>query len=232
MPEGRPTILLTGFGPFPGTPENLTSRLVPELAKRAARRFRGHAIVSEIFPTEWARAPQRLAELYREHSPKVVLHFGVSERATGFAVETTAFNRCAATADASGVLPSAAHIESEGTESLPTRLPSDDIVAHLSALNLPVALSGDAGSYICNTVFYRTLHHAAALPRTAVAGFIHIPTKLADDAATSDTRPFDWNVALLGSMEIIRVCLGLAPKHNLAPRAATLQASRENRVAR
>lgn len=210
----RPAILLTGFGPFPGTPLNLTSRLVPEVALRAGRRFRGHDIVAEIFPTEWSRAPQHLAELYAAHAPKVALHFGVSERATGFAIETTAYNRCAATADASGALPSAPHIEPDGAEHLPTRLPADDIVARLHALNIPAALSPDAGRYLCNTVFYRTLHHAATLPRATVAGFIHIPPQLAgsarDDAQA--TRAFDWNVALLGSIEIIRVCLGLAPK--------------------
>lgn len=216
MPAQRPIILLTGFGPFPGTPDNLTSRLVPELARRASRRFRGHDVIDEIFPTEWSRAPQRLSELYARHAPKLALHFGVSEWATGFQIETMAFNRCAGTADAAGCLPSAPQIEPVGCDSLPTRLPAAEIVARLQALNLPASLSPDAGSYLCNNIFYRTLCHAAALPRTAVAGFIHLPQKLAaaDIATLSNAqRPFDWNVALLGSMEIIRVCLGLAPKH-------------------
>lgn len=215
MPAPRPTILLTGFGPFPGTPENLTSRLVPELARRATRRFRGHIIVSDVLPTEWSRAPQRLAELYALHTPKLALHFGVSERTTGFTIETTAYNRCASVADTAGCLPSAPQIELEGSDSLTTRLPASQIVARLQALNLPVTLSPDAGSYLCNSIFYRTLIHAAALPRTTVAGFIHLPSQLAErgDARHTATRPFDWNVALLGSMEILRVCLGLAPKH-------------------
>lgn len=215
MPASRPTILITGFGPFPGIPENLTSRLVPEVAQRAARRFRGHDVVSEIFPTDWTRAPQRLSDLYQQHAPKLALHFGVSERATGFQIETTAFNRCLSTADAAGCLPSALEIDPAGSASVATRLPAEDIVARLHSLNLPATLSPDAGSYLCNTIFYRTLHHAAALPRAAVAGFIHIPPQLADapGAQANATRPFDWNVALLGSMEIIRVCLGLAPRH-------------------
>ncbi|MDO9384705.1 MAG: pyroglutamyl-peptidase I [Hyphomicrobiaceae bacterium] len=214
MPASRPTILLTGFGPFPGIPENLTSRLVPEVAQRAIRRFRGHAVVSEIFPTEWTRAPQRLDELYQQHSPKLVLHFGVSERATGFQIETTAFNRCLSLTDAAGCLPSALEIDPAGSASMSTRLPAEDIVARLRSLNLPASLSPDAGSYLCNSIFYRTLHHAAALPRAAVAGFVHIPAKLDDSAGVQAdaARPFDWNAALLGSLEIIRVCLGLAPR--------------------
>lgn len=211
--SGKPAILLTGFGPFPNTPVNLTTRLVTELAQRGARRFRGHDVVFDILPTEWSRAPARLTELYALHSPKLALHFGVSERATGFAIETTAFNGCASMADASGALPAAPQIELSGAESLPTRLPAEEIVARLSALNIPANLSPDAGRYLCNTIFYRTLHHAAALPRSAIAGFIHVPPKLAGEPPLdSTTRPFDWNVALLGSLEIIRVCLGLAPK--------------------
>lgn len=215
MPAPRPIVLLTGFGPFPGTPDNLTSRLVPELARRASRRFRGHDVIDEIFPTDWSQAPQQLSELYARHAPKLALHFGVSERATGFQIETTAFNRCVSAADAAGCLPSAPQIEPDGCESMSTRLPAAEIVARLQALNLPASLSPDAGGYLCNSIFYRTLRHAAALPRTAVAGFIHIPQKLAtaDIGTLSNApRPFDWNVALLGSMEIIRVCLALAPK--------------------
>lgn len=211
----RQTILLTGFGPFPGTPDNLSARLVPEVAKRAARRFHAHNIVHAIFPTEWTQATRQLSDLYDRHRPKLVLHFGVSDRATGFTIETTAHNRCASTADAAGCLPSAPQVEPGGVESLATRLPAAKIVAHLTSMNLPATLSPDAGSYLCNTVFYRTLHHAVALPRAAHAGFIHIPPGLDDDVndAKREVRAFDWNVALLGSIEIIRVCLGLTPKH-------------------
>jgi pyroglutamyl-peptidase len=214
MTPARPVILLTGFGPFPGRPDNLTSRLVPELAARAARRFRGHEVVADVFPTEWARAPQRLAELYAAHAPKVALHFGVSQAATGFTLETAAFNRCASMADATGSLPSAPQIEHDGADELATRLPVEDIVAHLQALNLPVARSADAGSYLCNTVFYRSLQHATVAPKGAVAGFVHIPVSLSEDTASDGpgARPFDWAVALLGSLEIIRVCLGRAPR--------------------
>jgi pyroglutamyl-peptidase len=214
MTPARPVILLTGFGPFPGHPENLTSRLVPELATRAARRFRGHDVVADVFPTEWVRAPERLAELYAAHAPKVALHFGVSQTATGFTLETAAFNRCASMTDATGNLPSAPQIEHDGAGELATRLPVDDIVAHLQALHLPVTRSADAGSYLCNTVFYRSLQLAAVVPKGAVAGFVHIPVSLSEDSGSErrSTRPFNWTVALLGSLEIIRVCLGRAPR--------------------
>lgn len=209
MARARPVILLTGFGPFPGRPENLTSRLVPELAAKVARRFRAHEVVAEVLPTEWERAPQRLAELYAEHAPKVALHFGVSDKAAGFTVETLATNRCLDTSDAAGRMPSAAHITRDGCAEIATRLPVEAIVARLRAKRLPVTCSADAGGYLCNTVFYRSLEHAAALPRAAIAGFVHVPVTLASATGEESTahRPFDWQVALLGSLEIISICL-------------------------
>ena len=213
MATRRSIILLTGFGPFPGTPENLSARLVPELAQRAARRFRGHEVVSEILPTEWTRAPQRLSELYTKLHPKLALHFGVSERASGFVIETLAVNRCASTADAAGCLPHSDLIDEAGLETASTRLPAERIVARLSALGLPASLSTDAGHYLCNTIFYRALQQAVSDPaKPTIAGFVHIPTELAASAsAENGVRPFDSEVALTGSLEIIRVCLGLPP---------------------
>lgn len=207
MARARSVILITGFGPFPGRPENLTSRLVPELAARATRCFRAHEVIADVFPTEWTRAPQRLAELYAAHAPKLALHFGVSETATGFTLETVAVNRCRNATDAAGCLPSAPQIAADGCAEIATRLPVDVILARLHALNLPVTTSFDAGGYLCNSVFYRSLQHAVALPHAAMAGFIHIPPTLATEPTSATTRAFDWNVALLGALEIVRVCL-------------------------
>ena len=87
------TVLITGFGPFPGVPVNATMRLVPELARagaaicRRADRHRGAG-------TEWAAAPRRLERCSAEIEPDLVLHFGVSSRARGFEVEARARNAC------------------------------------------------------------------------------------------------------------------------------------------
>src|SRR6185503_17433013 len=80
-PDARTTVLITGFGPFPGVPVNATMQLVPELARAAARQFAGVRIATEVLATEWAAAPQRLDALLAEIEPDLVLHFGVSSRA-------------------------------------------------------------------------------------------------------------------------------------------------------
>lgn len=206
MTDERPVILLTGFGPFPGMPANLTGQLVPPWAARAAERWPDWTVVSEIFATEWDAAPQKLTELYAALRPQVALHFGVAERASGFEIETMAVNCCAPSLDAAGLLPSSSLVDAGGCGTLSTRLPADTIVARLATLRIPVGLSTDAGQYLCNSVFYRALGLAADSPM--LCGFIHIPARLSDPSQhTEGIRRFDWETALEGGLAIVATCV-------------------------
>lgn len=206
----RATILLTGFGPFPGVPENASAILVPKLAHLVARRFRGHRVVARILPTEWDAVPERLAAHYSREKPCLGLHFGVSERATGFVIETLARNVRSDLPDAAGAMPRAPCIVEKGPESLLTNLPAEEIVARLGALGLPARLSSDAGAYLCNATLYTALGLAAEGRAAAAIGFVHIPVSLERRGAVALARDrrLDWEGALAGGLEIIRACLG------------------------
>jgi pyroglutamyl-peptidase len=206
----RATILLTGFGPFPGVPENASAILVPKLAHLVARRFHSHRVVARILPTEWDAAPQRLAAHYSRERPCLGLHFGVSERATGFVIETLARNVRGDLPDAAGAMPRAPCIVEKGPESLMTNLPADEIVARLGALGLPARVSCDAGAYLCNATLYTALGLAAESRAAPAIGFVHIPVSLERRAAVArlGDRRLDWEGALAGGLEIIRACLG------------------------
>ncbi len=217
--RGTSTILITGFGPFPGMPENASALFAVKLAHLAARRFRGRRVVSRVLATEWEGAPKRLAELYRRERPKLALHFGVSEGTTGFAVETTARNVRSPLADASGAKPASSWISRDGPEAIVCPLPYAEIVARLTAQGLPAHISEDAGAYLCNAVFYAALAQCSGPSARTRAGFVHIPAALleARDAARAAKLPsgaaprLDWEGALIGGLEIIRTCLGLPP---------------------
>jgi pyroglutamyl-peptidase len=206
----RATILLTGFGPFPGVPDNASAALVPKLAHLVARRFRAHRVVARILPTEWDAVPDRLAAHYARERPCLGLHFGVSERATGFVIETLARNVRAASPDAAGAMPRAACVVEKGPESLATTLPTDEIVARLAALGLPASLSNDAGAYLCNTALYTALALAGEGRTAPAIGFVHIPVSLErrGNGTPVRGRRLDWEGALAGGLEIIRACLG------------------------
>ena len=200
--DTRPTILLTGFGPFPGIAKNASAELIEALALVAAKRLPKKRVIAHVLPTEWQTAPVQLAALYKLHTPVLALHFGVSKQATGFCIETQAHNTLGPIADAKGGLPLSGIISGTGPAVLPVSIPAQTIVKRLLALSVPAALSHNAGTYLCNCVLYHSLERARHQAAPLRAGFIHMPTDF--------THPqFDFNTALKGALEIIRTCLGL-----------------------
>ncbi|WP_295558036.1 pyroglutamyl-peptidase I [uncultured Hyphomicrobium sp.] len=211
----RDTILLTGFGPFPGVTDNASERFVSKLGHLAARRFSAHRVVARILPTEWERAPSRLEDLYERERPKLVLHFGVSPQATAYVIETMAHNMRRSAADAAGALPRDSAVLRGGPDVLSARLPADDIKTRLNALRVPAVTSADAGSYLCNAILYRSLIFAEQIAEPEAVGFFHIPQQIPPATLKSRANPnelrFDWGTALIGGLEIIRTCLGRPP---------------------
>jgi pyroglutamyl-peptidase len=158
--NSRPTILLTGFGPFPGVAKNVSAELIEALALVAAKRFPKRQVIAHVLPTEWQTAPMQLAALYKMHTPMLVLHFGVSKQATGFCIETQAHNTHGPIADAMGGLPRSGIISGTGPAVLPVSVPAQTIVTRLLALSVPAGLSHNAGTYLCNCVLYHSLQKA------------------------------------------------------------------------
>jgi pyroglutamyl-peptidase len=214
MPSSSPqTILVTGFGPFPGVSDNASAMLAVRLGEAARRRFRSRRIVAAVLPTEWEAAPERLADLYRRERPSVAVHFGVSERARGFVVETVARNRRDDRPDARAALPTHRELVNGSPDRLEVGLPAEAIRRRLARLGVPVALSADAGGYLCNAILYQSLCLAAAAAHPTIAGFIHIPVRIAaplrDGSRADPAPPLHWDQALRGGIEILRACLGL-----------------------
>lgn len=201
----RPSILLTGFGPFPGRAHNATAALVPELAAVARSRFPDHEIVDAVLPVEWTRAPLELDELLKRGDAALALHFGVAREARGFQIESIGRNICGALYDASGALPRAAQLIDDAPESLTSTFPVERIMMRLKRASLPCSISLSAGTYLCNALLYHSLTAALELSTPFVAGFVHLPASL---AATGEAEcPLSWDDALAGGIEIIAACL-------------------------
>jgi len=163
----RPVVLATGFGPFPGAPENPSQLLIEGLSD--GRDCELHAAV---LPTRYDAARETALRLHRGLRPDIAIHFGFSLRAQGFTLERLAENRLGrGRLDAGGGRPARAAIRRSAPLACPSTLPLDRIRAALAARGLPVAFSDDAGGYVCNLVFYA----AAARRGRAMAGFVHVP---------------------------------------------------------
>ena len=199
----KPSILITGFGPFPGVEVNASGVLVARLARTARRRFPGVSVHSAILPTEWRRGLARAQGALDRMQPDIAIHFGVSPKAQGFVIEQRGVNSCQTLADGAGHLPPLDVLDAVGPKARASTLPVAAIVARLGACGLPAVVSDDAGTYLCNAVLYQTLGiRRGGLPLTA--GFVHVPAVLGGDGALT------FQQAVAGSLEIIAVCVETA----------------------
>ena len=212
-----PHILLTGFGPFPGVEQNISSVFARRLAALGQRDFDTFHFVSATLPVSWRAAPDVLSGLFEQYAPVLTLHFGVSETARGFVLETVARNEMQHCIDCDGALPEATEVISGCVPQLTATLPVRNVTEALQNAAVPVELSNDAGGYLCNAVLFRSLAIADGLagphmPRGHIAGFVHLPVGIPDEATCRETTPLDWPLALRGGQVILKSAIGALPK--------------------
>jgi pyroglutamyl-peptidase len=164
------TILLTGFGPFPGARFNPTAPLVARLARLRRPALSDVRVVPHVFATSYAAVERELPQLIAEHRPDALLMFGLHGRARTLRIETRARNALALRADAGGAAPRG-HAIAPGLPHLAMPAPARQLLEAARAANVPAALSRDAGRYLCNYLCWQ----AAARRGPRLAAFVHVP---------------------------------------------------------
>ena len=168
----RRSILVTGFGAFPGSPRNPTERMVQRLQRHSSRLARlGVDLYCAVLPVCYAELQGSLASLSTRYRPDIVLHLGVAGRRRRVSVETRAINRASPLhPDASGRLP-AQILMPFSAQILPATYPGRRVLAALLQAGVAAEASRDAGDYVCNA----TLYQALATRLAPQVGFIHVP---------------------------------------------------------
>lgn len=169
----RPRLLLTGFGPFPGAPDNPTGPLIAALAPKL--RKDGFRVSTHVFETTYAAVDRELPRLLQRVKPDAILMFGLANKARALRVETKARNRIARFPDASFVIPKSRFISVEKTTSLPIRAPKTALLRAAKSKGLPARHSVNAGDYLCNYLYWHALDGAAKDAGPRKAAFIHVP---------------------------------------------------------
>jgi len=166
-------VLITGFGPFPGAPVNPSAALAKALAKSRRAALSDLEIFTHVFATAYAAVDRDLPKILKQQ-PDVVLLFGLAGRRRHVCVETRARNRASLIfPDATGEKPKSGVIESGGPAALAGRAPFVRLRHALRQGRVPARLSRDAGTYLCNYVFWRALRASGGGP---LVQFIHIPS--------------------------------------------------------
>ncbi|MEA3107847.1 MAG: pyroglutamyl-peptidase, partial [Gammaproteobacteria bacterium] len=156
------TLLLTGFGPFPGAPFNPTGPLVRALATQRHPGLVGVRRIAHVFPTSYDAVDVELPALIAHEVPDILLMFGLAARTRHVRVETCARNvRSRRQHDVAGFVPTDGTIAPNGPPQLPLRVPASRFVAAARVAGTPAALSHDACSYLCNYLCWRASEAAS-----------------------------------------------------------------------
>src|SRR6266481_7863208 len=105
------TILITGFGPFPGAAFNPTERLAVELARRRHPAFANVRRVAHVFRVSYEAVDRDLPALIAREKPQAFVMFGLAGRTKHVRIETRARNVLTRVVpDADGQIPVTATI--------------------------------------------------------------------------------------------------------------------------
>ena len=154
------TVLVTGFEPF-GEHEVNPSQVLAE------------ALGGVVLPVSYARTAAALRAAIDEREPDVVVCFGLAQKRTAITPERFAHNLDeAGTTDNEASPGTGKEIDPAGPLAYRSTLPVDEIVAALTAEDIPAQVSRDAGGFLCNHVFYVLMQ---TLSSNQVGGFVHVP---------------------------------------------------------
>jgi pyroglutamyl-peptidase len=166
------TLLVTGFGPFPGWERNPTPAMV-----KAVQRLRlpGVRIVGHVFNTVYAEVARDLPSLIARHRPDAILLFGLAGRAGHVRIEMHAHNvTTRRTKDASGAFHVSPEIASDEPWRVATSVRCGPLAARLRRAGLNARPSPSAGEYLCNFAYWLALD-AVARRQVKRAVFVHVP---------------------------------------------------------
>jgi len=168
------TILLTGFGPFPGAPFNPTGPLVERLARLRRPALAGVTIVPHVFQTSYETVDRELPRLIARHRPDALLMFGLAPRAKTLRIETRARNALALLPDASGQSLRRGLIVSGGPSAVALPAQARLLFSAGRSARIPLVFSRDAGRYLCNYLCWRAAE-ASARNGPWITSFVHVP---------------------------------------------------------
>ena len=166
-------VLVTGFEPFGGDPENPTELIAKELDGKT---LEGARVFGRVLPVSVRRAAPELERALAEVEPDVVINLGLAPTYSNVAVERVALNLIdARIPDNDGYQPIDEPIVEDAPPAYFSTLPVRAIVKELRSEGIPAVISYSAGTYLCNYVMFRTLHHSHVHGFPKKAGFIHVP---------------------------------------------------------
>lgn len=165
-----PTVLVSGFGPFPPHADNPSWDALIDAQPRLPPQWRMDRVRLDV---AWQRAAEALLPKL-DGDVRVVIAFGLADD-PALRVERFAINASnALLTDIDGTRFEDDTIITPGPAAYTTGLPRRQLLDALTGAGYPAIESHFAGGYLCNHTFYRLMHAVADRP-DITAGFVHVP---------------------------------------------------------
>lgn len=166
------TIIVTGFGPFLSHQTNPTI----EVLKRLPESIHNHTIIPIELPVEYDTCFADLEPFITKYNPDAIVLLGLASGSKTMRLERLAINlKDSIHGDNKGQRFTDEPILKGGALAYPSTLPLRAIEQELQANEIPISISNTAGLYVCNNLFYHTMHHVHNQEKSIPAGFIHVP---------------------------------------------------------
>ncbi|CAK1584116.1 unnamed protein product [Parnassius mnemosyne] len=170
----KPLVLVTGFGPFLNHPVNASWEAVKLMNKKELEKKYNIELVQLEIPVTYENVDEFVPALWETHTPKLVIHVGVSSIADCMTLETQAHRKGYQRKDYFDNCPADHTCPAEGAIRLQTKLNVEQICKEFNDGNPPentnAVASKDAGRYLCEYIYYTSL----SVDNTRTL-FIHVP---------------------------------------------------------
>lgn len=171
--QDKGVLLVTGFEPFGGDTINSSQVVAQALHGQVIGDL---TVVAVVLPCVFATAPDALQQALAQWQPRLVLALGQAAGRSELSLERVAINLMdAPIADNAGQQPNDVPILAGGPAAYFTTLPVKAMVQSMRSLGMPAGLSGSAGTFVCNQVFYCLQHQLALAQPPVPGGFMHLP---------------------------------------------------------
>ncbi|MFO7637662.1 MAG: pyroglutamyl-peptidase I [Clostridia bacterium] len=163
-------LVLTGFQPFGGMTCNPSGDILATIAETEGNL----RIVKKILPVEYGTAFLELKDLMESTRPEYVLCLGLAAGRGHLSLEKAALNiNSSETADNAGNTILHSTIIPGSRECYFSNLPLEDMMEAMHGE--PVKITYSAGTFVCNDIFYRLMHHIHERCQAVQGGFVHLP---------------------------------------------------------
>lgn len=191
-----PSVLLTAFEPYDRWKQNASWLALVELTRNLPAEPR---LVTRRYPVDFQSVQERLdRDLNADFD--FAIHLGQAPGSSRFRLEAIGLNVGGTAQDnPDSLLP----LVSDGPMAYRTSLPIASWAGELRASGIPTQVSYHAGTYLCNAVYYLSMHMSRRRALRTQSVFIHLPLDTSQAVGETGETPTMPSVVAAQAIRII-----------------------------